>query len=70
RRPKLPRFNAILTVVLMATLLAGLLPMPVLFMIPFGIDMLVNYPCLQEQQPRIGSRPAIRVAIRTTVRIA
>lgn len=54
-RPKLLWFNAILTVVLMATLIAGLLPMPVLFMIAFGIAMIVNYPCIQEQKKRIGA---------------
>lgn len=55
RRPMLLWFNAILTVVLMATLIAGLLPMPVLFMIAFGIAMIVNYPCIQEQKKRIGA---------------
>ena len=55
RRPRLLWFNAILTVVLMATLIAGLLPMPVLFMIAFGIAMIVNYPCIQEQKKRIGA---------------
>ncbi len=55
RRPGLLWFNAILTVVLMATLIAGLLPMPVLFMIAFGIAMIVNYPCIQEQKKRIGA---------------
>lgn len=55
RRPKLLWFNTILTVVLMATLIAGLLPMPVLFMIAFGIAMIVNYPCIQEQKKRIGA---------------
>ena len=55
RRPKLLWFSAILTVVLMATLIAGLLPMPVLFMIAFGIAMIVNYPCIQEQKKRIGA---------------
>lgn len=54
-RPRLLWFNAILTVVLMATLIAGLLPMPVLFMIAFGIAMIVNYPCIQEQKKRIGA---------------
>ncbi|RFQ09606.1 citrate transporter, partial [Pseudomonas sp. ATCC 13867] len=38
------------TLVLMATLIAGLLPMPVLFMIAFGIAMIVNYPCIMEQK--------------------
>ncbi|WP_193452914.1 CitMHS family transporter [Pseudomonas nitroreducens] len=55
RRPKLLWFNAVLTVVLMGTLIAGLLPMPVLFMIAFGIAMIVNYPCILEQKKRIGA---------------
>lgn len=55
RRPKLLWFNGALTLLLMATLIAGLLPMPVLFMIAFGIAMIVNYPCIQEQKKRIGA---------------
>ncbi|MCY1396003.1 Citrate transporter [compost metagenome] len=55
RRPKLLWFNGVLTIVLMATLIAGLLPMPVLFMIAFGIAMIVNYPCIIEQKKRIGA---------------
>ncbi|MED5606544.1 CitMHS family transporter [Pseudomonas sp. JH-2] len=55
RRPKLLWFNGALTLVLMATLIAGLLPMPVLFMIAFGIAMIVNYPCILEQKKRIGA---------------
>ncbi|AGI26897.1 putative citrate transporter [Pseudomonas sp. ATCC 13867] len=55
RRPKLLWFNGALTLVLMATLIAGLLPMPVLFMIAFGIAMIVNYPCIMEQKKRIGA---------------
>jgi len=55
RRPKLLWFNGALTLVLMGTLIAGLLPMPVLFMIAFGIAMIVNYPCILEQKKRIGA---------------
>ncbi|WP_207884908.1 CitMHS family transporter [Pseudomonas sp. 30_B] len=55
RRPTLLWFNGALTVTLMATLIAGLLPMPVLFMIAFGIAMIVNYPCIIEQKKRIGA---------------
>ncbi|MDF3931860.1 CitMHS family transporter [Pseudomonas citronellolis] len=55
RRPKLLWFNGALTVALMATLIAGLLPMPVLFMIAFSIAMIVNYPCILEQKQRIGA---------------
>ena len=39
----------------MGTLIAGLLPMPVLFMIAFSIAMIVNYPCILEQKKRIGA---------------
>jgi len=55
RRPQLLWFNGALTLVLMGTLIAGLLPMPVLFMIAFGIAMIVNYPCILEQKKRIGA---------------
>ncbi|WP_152227764.1 CitMHS family transporter [Pseudomonas sp. SCB32] len=55
RRPTLLWFNGALTLVLMATLIAGLLTMPVLFMIAFGIAMIVNYPCILEQKKRIGA---------------
>ena len=55
RRPQLLWFNGALTLVLMGTLIAGLLPMPVLFMIAFSIAMIVNYPCILEQKKRIGA---------------
>ncbi|MBO3275968.1 CitMHS family transporter [Pseudomonas schmalbachii] len=54
-RPHLLWFNGALTIVLMGTLIAGLLPMPVLFMIAFGIAMIVNYPCIIEQKKRIAA---------------
>ncbi|WP_371232004.1 CitMHS family transporter [Pseudomonas sp. QE6] len=63
RRPKLLWFNGALTVALMATLIAGLLPMPVLFMIAFGIAMIVNYPCIIEQKERIGAHAGNVLAV-------
>ena len=54
RRPKLIWFNGLLTLVLMCTLIAGLLP-PVLFMVAFSIAMIVNYPCLQMQKDRVAA---------------
>lgn len=56
RRPKLLYFNGALTAALMVALIAGLLPLPVLFMIAFSIAMIVNYPCLQQQKDRIAAR--------------
>lgn len=63
RRPKLLWINAILTVVLMSTLIAGLLPMPVLFMIAFSIAMIINYPCLQQQKERVAAHAGNVLAV-------
>ena len=50
RRPSLLVANALLTLALMAALVSGLLPLPVLFMIGFAIAMLMNYPSIAEQR--------------------
>ncbi|MEN0104822.1 MAG: citrate:proton symporter, partial [Pseudomonas sp.] len=63
RRPKLLWFNAALTVVLMVALIKGLLPLPVLFMLAFGIAMIVNYPCLQQQKDRVAAHSANVLAV-------
>ncbi len=63
RRPKLLWINAILTMVLMTALVAGLLPMPVLFMIAFSIAMIINYPCLQQQKERIAAHAGNVLAV-------
>lgn len=53
-RPKLIWVNAFLTALLLALLVAGALPLPVLFMIFFAIAVMVNYPRLEEQKERIA----------------
>lgn len=55
RRPKLLWLNAVLTFVLMVTLIAGLLPLSVLFMIAFSIALVINYPSILEQKKRIAA---------------
>ncbi|TDH62221.1 citrate transporter [Dankookia rubra] len=55
RRPHLLYVNLGLTVALMACLLLGVLPLPVLFMIGFAIAMVINYPDLAEQKRRIAA---------------
>lgn len=55
RRPKLLYVNLALTLTLMACLLTGLLPLPVLFMIAFALAMAINYPSLKEQKERIAA---------------
>ena len=53
-RPKLIWVNFILTAALLVSLIMGLLPLPVLFMIFFAIAIMINYPGLQEQKERIA----------------
>ncbi|SEM12473.1 citrate-Mg2+:H+ or citrate-Ca2+:H+ symporter, CitMHS family [Pseudoxanthomonas sp. GM95] len=53
KRPKLLWVNFALTTVLMAALVIGVLPMPVLFMIGFAIALMINYPNLAEQRRRL-----------------
>ncbi|WP_121357410.1 CitMHS family transporter [Flavisolibacter nicotianae] len=54
RRPTLFWFNAALTVVLIGSLIAALLPSPALFIIGFSIALLVNYPSQTEQKRRMA----------------
>ena len=63
RRPKLLWINALLTIVLMAGLIAALLPLPVLFMIGFSIALAVNYPSLAEQRARIAAHAGNALAV-------
>lgn len=55
QRPHLRWFNAILTLVLMACLVKGILPMSILFMLGFCIALVVNYPCVNMQKKRIAT---------------
>ena len=55
RRPKLLYVNLALTLVLMACLLSGLLPLPALFMIFFAIAMVINYPSPALQKERLAA---------------
>jgi len=53
KRPKLLWVNLVLTLALMAALVIGLLPMPILFMVGFAIALVINYPDLAEQRRRV-----------------
>lgn len=55
KRPKLIWFNFVLTVLLIVGLVTSVLPLPVLFVIAFGIALCVNYPNLEEQKKRMES---------------
>ena len=50
RRPDRLLVNAVLTVALLAALIAAVLPLPVIFMIGFAVAMLLNYPTIDEQK--------------------
>lgn len=50
RRPKLLIFNAILTILLIISLMKGWIPAPVLFVVASMIVLLINYPKLADQQ--------------------
>ncbi|WP_332765468.1 CitMHS family transporter [Phenylobacterium sp.] len=54
-RPRLIWLNAALTLGLLAALVAGLLPLPVLFMIASALALLLNYPSLDAQKARIAA---------------
>jgi citrate-Mg2+:H+ or citrate-Ca2+:H+ symporter, CitMHS family len=57
-RPKLLAFNLALTVALIAGLVAGVLPLPVLFMLASAAALLVNYPAPAAQKERIAAHAA------------
>jgi len=63
RRPKLLLINALLTLGLMGTLIAGVLPLPVLFMVAFSLAMILNYPCLKTQKERIAAHAGNVLAV-------
>lgn len=63
RRPRLFWFNVALTAGLLAALIAGLLPLPVLFMLAFAIAMSVNYPSLAEQRDRLAAHAPNALAV-------
>ena len=56
RRPKLLWFNLLLTAVLVVALIENLMPLPILFMIAYGIALVVNFPSPKEQMERITAQ--------------
>lgn len=63
KRPKLVWFNFLLTVVLMASLIIDFMSLTILFMIAFGIALLVNYPNLKDQQERMAAHSKNALAV-------
>ncbi|HMC98578.1 MAG TPA: citrate:proton symporter, partial [Ferruginibacter sp.] len=54
RRPKLFWLNALLTVLLIGSLIVDILPPPALFIIGFSVALLINYPSQIEQRKRMA----------------
>jgi CitMHS family citrate-Mg2+:H+ or citrate-Ca2+:H+ symporter len=63
RKPRLLWFNFALTMAMMAALVVGVMPLPVLFMIGFAIALTVNYPRLADQRERIASHAGNALAV-------
>jgi CitMHS family citrate-Mg2+:H+ or citrate-Ca2+:H+ symporter len=57
-RPRLIWVNFALTAALLALLVMGALPLPVLFMVFFAIAIMINYPKLHEQKERLSAHAA------------
>ncbi|MDH2327244.1 citrate:proton symporter [Cereibacter sp. SYSU M97828] len=55
RRPKLLPFNVALTLALLAGLITGILPLPILFILATALAMAINYPKLADQRERIAA---------------
>lgn len=63
RRPKLIWVNMLLTVTLLVTLIAGLLPLPVLFLVAFALALVINYPSIEQQKARIAANAGNALAV-------
>jgi CitMHS family citrate-Mg2+:H+ or citrate-Ca2+:H+ symporter len=63
RRPKLLWVNAALTALLMVSLVAGVLPLPVLFMVGFALALVINYPNVEEQRRRLADHAKNVIAV-------
>jgi CitMHS family citrate-Mg2+:H+ or citrate-Ca2+:H+ symporter len=63
RRPRLVWVNMLLTVALLVALIAGVLPLPVLFLVAFAIAMVINYPSLEDQKARLAANAGNALAV-------
>lgn len=62
-RPERLWINTALTVALLAALVAGVLPLPVLFMLAFAVGLLVNYPNVADQKRLLTRHAANALAV-------
>lgn len=67
RRPRLLLVNVALTVGLLAALIGGLLPLPVLFLAAYAIALLINFPTMEEQKSRLEAHAANALAVASVI---
>lgn len=67
KRPKLTIFNIILTLILLAVLIAGILPVYLAFMIATSIALVVNYPKVKDQTNRIKAHAPAALSVSVTI---
>jgi citrate-Mg2+:H+ or citrate-Ca2+:H+ symporter, CitMHS family len=67
RRPKLLAVNIALTLGLLAALVAGALPLPVLFLVAYAVALLINFPTVAEQKARLEAHAANAVAVASVI---
>ncbi|HUQ79534.1 MAG TPA: citrate:proton symporter [Gemmatimonadaceae bacterium] len=67
RRPRLLPFNIALTIGLLVALVAGVLPLPVLFMIAYAIALVANYPSMDEQKGRLNDHASNALAVASVI---
>ena len=67
RRPKMFWPNFILTTVLLVLLVAGALPIQILFMLAFAVAAMLNYPSLSQQKDRIGAHAGNVLAVTSLI---
>lgn len=63
RKPRLFWFNLALTAGLLGSLIMGVLPLTVLFMISYAIAISVNYPSLSQQRERLAAHAGNALAV-------
>jgi citrate-Mg2+:H+ or citrate-Ca2+:H+ symporter, CitMHS family len=67
RRPRLLGVNVVLTLGLLVALVAGVLPLPVLFMIAYAVALVVNYPTMEEQKGRLADHAPNALAVASVI---
>lgn len=63
RRPTMFWLNLIVTLVLIACLVVGAMPIQILFMVGFAIAIVINYPRIEQQRERIAAHASNVLAV-------